>query len=179
MTPYRLPAFIVLEIPPPVSGAIQSLRDSLATLAAPTVRLPVEITVAGSSGVGPIPPGTDRDKTEAALKSVLAGLKPFSVRFQEIRRFPNTNIFYLAPQERQPFDRIYEALAASGITFAPSRWPYNPHCTLRGGPMTDRDSAEAILTLPFPKQEFVIDTVSVYELDPATVTCHLSFQSRI
>jgi 2'-5' RNA ligase len=176
MNLYRLPAFIVLEIPPPVSGAIQALRDSLAT---PTARLPVEITVAGSSGTGPIPPGTDRNTTEAALKPVLAGLKPFSMRFQEIRRFPNTNIFYLAPQERQPFDQIHAALAASGITFAPNRWPYNPHCTLRGGPMTDRDSAEAILSLSFPKQEFVIDTVSIYEFDPRAVTCHLSFQSRI
>jgi hypothetical protein len=45
--------------------------------------------------------------------------------------------------------------------------------------MTDRDSAEAILSLSFPKQEFVIDTVSVYEFDPRTVTCHLSFQTRI
>jgi 2'-5' RNA ligase len=176
MNLYRLPAFIVLEIPPPVSGAIQSLRDSLAT---PAARLPVEITVAGSSGVGPIRPGTDRNKTEEALKPVLAGLKPFPMRFQEICRFPNTNIFYLAPQERQPFDQIHEALAASGITFAPNRWPYNPHCTLRGGPMTDRDLAEAILSLSFPKQEFVIDTLSVYEFDPRAVTCHLSFQTRI
>jgi 2'-5' RNA ligase len=176
MNLYRLPAFVVLEIPSPVREAIQSLRDSLATSAA---RLPVEITVAGSSGVGPIPPGTDRDKTEEALKPVLAGLKPFPARFQEIRRFPNTNIFYLAPQERQPFDQIHEALKTSGITFAPNHWPYNPHCTLRGGPMTDSNPAEAILNLSFPKQEFVIDTVSIYEFDPRAVTCHLSFQAKI
>jgi hypothetical protein len=50
MNLYRLPAFIVLEIPPPVREAIQSLRDSLAT---PATRLPVEITVAGSSGTFP------------------------------------------------------------------------------------------------------------------------------
>jgi 2'-5' RNA ligase len=173
---YRLPTFIVLEIPPPVRGEIQAIRDSLAT---PAARLPVEITVAGSSGTGPIPIGTDKKKTEEILKPVLGGLKPFSVRFQEIRRFPNTNIFYLAPEDRQPFDRIHESLKACGMVFGPNPWPYNPHCTLRGGPMRDRDSAEEILRLPFPKNEFVIDTLSIYEFDPRAVSCHLSFQTRL
>jgi len=176
MDTYRLPAYIVLEIPPPVSGVIQSVRDSLAT---PASRLPVEITVAGSSGTGPIPPGTGRNETEDALKSVLAALKPFRARFQEIRRFPNTNIFYLAPEERQPFDSIHETLKASGITFAPSPWPYNPHCTLRVGPMTDRASAEEILNLSFPRRDFVIDTISIYEFVPQAATCHLSFQTKL
>ncbi len=176
MNCYRLPAYIVLEIPPPVRGAIQSIRDSLAT---PAARLPVEITVAGSSGIGPIPSGADKNETEAALKSVLARLKPFRVQFQEIRRFPNTNIFYLAPENRQPFDHIHEILKSSGIFYGPNPWPYNPHCTLRGGPMTDSASAEDIFRLSFPKQDFVIDTLSIYEFDPRSVVCHLSFQTKI
>jgi 2'-5' RNA ligase len=175
MGAYRLPAYIVLEIPPPISGMIQAIRDSLAT---PASRLPIEITVAGSSGIGPIPAGTDKHETEKRLKAVLAGLKPFRARFKEVRRFPNTNIFYLAPQERQPFDSIHETLKASGITFESSPWPYNPHCTLRGGPMNDRASAEEILKLSFPKEEFIIDTVSIYEFDPRAVTSHLSFQAK-
>jgi 2'-5' RNA ligase len=173
---YRLPAYIVLEIPEPVRGAIQSLRDFLAT---PAARLPVEITVAGSSGLGPIPAGTDKDETETILKSVLAGLKPFRVQFQEIRCFPNTNIFYLAPQDRQPFDRIHETLKNSGIKFGPNPWPYNPHCTLRGGPMNNHTSAEQILNLSVPQLEFVIDTLSIYEFDPQTVASHLAFQAKM
>jgi 2'-5' RNA ligase len=176
MDAYRLPTFIVLEIPSPVSEAVQSIRNFLAT---PTSRLPVEITVAGSSGVGPILPGADKNKTEAVLKSALAGLKPFQVRFQEIRCFPNTNIFYLAPQERQPFDQIHEILKTSELTFAPNRWPYNPHCTLRNGPLADPASAEDVFQLSFPKQDFVIDTLSIYEFDPRAITCHLSFQTKL
>jgi hypothetical protein len=101
------------------------------------------------------------------------------MRFQEILRFPNTNTFYLAPEDRQPFDRIHETLKASGIIFGPSPWPYNPHCTLRAGSMTNHASAEDILHLSFPKQDFVIDTLSVYEFDPLTVTGHLSFQTKM
>ncbi len=176
MDAYRLPAYIVLEIPSPVREVIQSIRDSLGTAAA---RLPIEITVAGSSGVGPIPAGTDKRETEAHLKSALKGLKSFQTRFQEVRRFPNTNIFYLKPQERRLFDRIHEALKVSGIPFGSNPWPYNPHCTLRGGPMNERASAEEILSLPVPRENFVIDTLSIYEFDPLSVTCRLSFQSRI
>jgi 2'-5' RNA ligase len=176
MNIYRLPACVVLEIAPPVSEAIQSIRDSLDSL---TSRLPVEITIAGSSGLGPIPIGTDKSKTENSLKTLLNGFEPFRVRFQEIRCFPNTDIFYLAPQERQPFDSIHQALKESEIPFSPSPWPYNPHCTLRASPKVDRISTEEIFRLPFPKEEFVIDTLSVYELNPQTLTCHLSFQAKM
>ena len=176
MNAYRLPAYIVLEIPPPVRGVIQLMRDSLGT---PAARLPVEITVAGSSGCGPISPGTSKNQTEDALKSVLAGLKPFRAQFEEIRRFPNTNIFYLSPQDRQPFDRIHGSLKGCGISFSPSPWSYNPHCTLRGGPMKEHASAENIFALSFPKEDFLIDTLSIYEFDLRTVTCHLAFQTKL
>src|SRR5262245_760616 len=101
MPAYSLPACIVLEIPSPVREAVQAIRDSLGTVAA---LLPVEITVAGSSGVGPIPAGTDKNEIQERLRVVTSGFEPFQVRFQEIRRFPNTDIFYLAPEDREPFD---------------------------------------------------------------------------
>lgn len=176
MNTYCSPTFIVLEIPAPVRDAIQSLRDSLFTL---TSRLPVEISVAGSSGVGPIPVGTDKHEAETTVKHVLSRFEPFTVRFQEVRCFPNTSTYYLAPQDRQPFDRLHEALKQSGIAFGPSPWPYNPHCTLRSGPMTDRISATDILNLSFPKQDFMIDTLSIYELDAQCLTLHRSFQSKM
>jgi hypothetical protein len=176
MNTHRLPACVVLEIPSPVRGVIQSMRERLATV---TARLPVEITAAGSSGVGPIPVGTDKDDTEKRVKSVLSGVKAFRVRFQEIRRFPNTDIFYLTPEERQPFDQMHEALKESGIAFGPNAWPYNPHCTLRAGPMNDRATAEEIFSLSFPQEEFVIDTVSIYELDARALECRLSFQAKM
>lgn len=176
MNTYRLPACVVLEIPSHVAAPIQSIRDSLATL---TSRLPVEITVAGSSGVGPIQVGTDKKKTEDCVEAMLNGLEPFRMRFQEVRRFPNTDIFYLAPEERQPFDHIHQTLKASGIPFGPNPWPYNPHCTLRAGPMANPASAEDILSISFPKQDFVIDTLSIYELDAQALTCRLSFQTKL
>jgi hypothetical protein len=71
-------AYIVAEIPEPVRSQVQALRDSLNTL---TAKLPVEITLAGSSGVGPIPPGTDLSLIKRHLDRTLPDISPFRARF--------------------------------------------------------------------------------------------------
>src|SRR5882672_6394495 len=98
-------SYIVAEIPEPVRSQVQALRDSLNTL---TARLPVEITLAGSSGVGPIPAGTDLPLIECHLDRTLSDIPPFRARFSAIRKFPNTSIFYLEPFDRLPFDHLHQ-----------------------------------------------------------------------
>ena len=83
-------SYIVAEIPEPVRSQIQILRDSLNT---PTRKLPVEITLAGSSGVGPIPVGTDLSLVKRHLDRTLSDISPFRARFSAIRTFPNTSVF--------------------------------------------------------------------------------------
>ena len=144
-------SYIVAEIPDPVRSQIQALRDSLNTL---TARLPIEITLAGSSGVGPIPIGTDLSLIERHLDRTLSSISPFCTRFSAIRTFPNTSIFYLEPFDRSPFDHIHQELRGSGIPFSEIRWPYNPHCTLRGGAPLSVEAASELLRRSFPKEEF-------------------------
>ena len=72
-----------------------------------------------------------------------------------------------------------QALRGWGIPFSENEWPYNPHCSLRGGAPL---SAEATLELagrPFPQEEFLIDTVLVYQLEAASFTCKLLWQRRL
>ncbi|HEY4232541.1 MAG TPA: 2'-5' RNA ligase family protein [Lacipirellulaceae bacterium] len=170
------PSYIVAEIPEPVRSQIQALRDSLNTL---TARLPVEITLAGSSGVGPIPIGTDLSLIERHLDRTLSRISPFRTRFSTIRTFPNTSIFYLEPFDRSPFDQIHQELRASGIPFSEIRWPYNPHCTLRGGAPLNAEATSELLCRPFPNEEFWINTTSVYHLDDIRMDCKLLFQRTL
>jgi len=169
-------AFIVAEIPEPVRSQVQAMRDSLNTL---TARLPVEITLAGSSGVGPIPPGTDLSLIERHLDGILPGIAPFRARFSAIRAFPGTSIFHLEPFDRSPFDHLHQELRASGIPFSGIRWPYNPHCTARGGEPLAADAAVELAARPFPREEFSINTVSVYQLDGASLDCRLLCQRTL
>src|ERR1700722_1350772 len=159
MTEYR--SFIVAEIPEPVRSQVQAIRDSLKTL---TAKLPVEITLAGSSGVGPIPAGTDLSLIKRQLERTLSGISPFRARFSAIRAFPNTAIYFLEPFDRSPFDELHQNLRGSGIPFSENQWPYNPHCTLRGGVPLSADAASELLSRPFPREEFWINTISVYQL---------------
>ena len=144
-------AFIVAEIPEPVRSQVQAMRDSLKTL---TAKLPVEITLAGSSGVGPIPAGTDLSLIQRHLDRILTDISPFRARFSAIRAFPNTSIFYLEPFDRSPFDDLHKKLRDSGIPFSGNQWPYNPHCTLRGGEPLSADAASELASRPFPQEEF-------------------------
>jgi 2'-5' RNA ligase len=166
-------SYIVAEIPEPVRSQIQAIRDSLNTL---TAKLPVEITLAGSSGVGPIPIGTDLFVIQRHLERILPNLSPFRIRFSAIRTFPNTSIFYLEPLDRSPFDHLHRELRSSGIPFSECPWPYNPHCTLRGGKPLDAKAASALLARPFPQEEFQINTVSVYHLNDIAMNYKLLFQ---
>jgi len=154
-------AYIVAEIPEPVRSQVQALRDSLNAL---PVKLPVEITLAGSSGVGPIPVGTELSLIERHLDRTLEDFPPFRARFSAIRAFPNTSLFYLEPFDRSPFDDLHQKLRISGIPFSEIRWPYNPHCTVRGGAPLSADAALKLAARSFPQEEFWINTVSVYQL---------------
>ena len=169
-------SYIVAEIPEPVRSQVQALRDSLNTL---TAKLPVDITLAGSSGVGPIPVGTDLSLINRHLDRTLSDILPFCARFSAIRTFPNTSIFYLEPFDRSPFDHIHQELRVSGIPFSEIQWPYNPHCTLRGGAPLSAEAASELLSRSFPKEEFWINTVSVYHLDDIRVDFKLLFQRTL
>jgi len=169
-------AYIVAEIPEPVRSQVQALRDSLNTL---TARLPVEITLAGSSGVGPIPAGTDLSLVKRHLDWTLSDIPPFRARFTAIRKFPNTSVFYLEPFDRSPFDHLHHKLCISAIPFLEIRWPYNPHCTLRGGERLSADAEFELVSRSFPQEEFWINTVSVYQLDDNALDCKLRYQRML
>lgn len=171
----NLPSYVVAEIPEPVRSEIQDMRDALGT---PTARLPVEITLLGSSGVGPIPTGTSIESILFEVESVFSSVEPWEVAFSEIRVFPNTSIAYLAPVARDSFDHVHSLLCDSSLPRSGSLFPYNPHCSLRSGSAT-KDEISDILSRDFPRASFMIDTISVYDFDNEAVQCNLVHQMKL
>lgn len=170
------PSYIVAEIPEPVRSAIQSIRNHLGS---PTSRLPVEITLAGSSGVGPIPAGTDLSQIVSEMGRIFANVPPFGVSFSGFGVFPGTSLVYLCPTGRTPFDDIHEALRKSNIPFSQSAFPYNPHCTVRSGAPLPVDEVDRICLKKFPAAQFLIETVSLYDLNRDTLECRLLHQIHL
>lgn len=174
MIPHK--AFVVVDIPDPHKTGIQAIRDQLKTV---TATLPVEITLAGSSGVGPIPEGTAlgliRDEVERVAKLTVA----FKMEFGGIGHFPNTGVFFISPKDRKPFDSLHALLATSKIPFSRSPFPYNPHCTLRVGPSVEQSVSERIHAIAVPRGEMLLDSLSVYAIEGGTLAVSLLHRTKL
>jgi 2'-5' RNA ligase len=174
MTPHK--AFVVVDIPDPYKTRIQVIRDQLKTL---TAKLPVEITLAGSSGVGPIPEGTDMGLIRDEVERVASSTAAFEMELAEIDHFPGTGVFFIPPKDRRPFDWLHAALATSKIPFTNSQFPYTPHCTLRVGPTVEQRVSERICSIPVPRGEMLLDTISIYAIDGGTLAVSLLHRTKL
>lgn len=159
--------YVVLDVPEPIAGKVMAVRkrhrDEFRS------SLPVEITVAGSNGVGVFDPEQDVEEAFAILDALAAETPPIQAAFGEVVRFPNTDIFVLTLGDEMPFRALHERVATSGLRFRPSPYRYMPHCTLRSrSPVSDEDASE-LLSLRIPDR-FVMDTMIVYMMDKVPLT---------
>ncbi|MGH7718510.1 MAG: 2'-5' RNA ligase family protein [Gemmatimonadaceae bacterium] len=91
---------------------------------------PPHITIAGSSGVGPIPIATPVSRLRELVGSIVADTPPITVRFGAPMRFMQTDIVVLPLDPHGPLRTLHERIARSGLSFERSRFPFAPHCTL-------------------------------------------------
>jgi 2'-5' RNA ligase len=169
---FSFPAFIVLDLPAGIAGDVATLRRKADPNFPP---LPAEITVTGSSGVGPLYPDQSIDSVFRSFDTVAAQAGGIETAFCAIGRFAGSPILYLEPRDAAPFKALHDSLRASGIRFGPSPYPYTPHCTIRSHGAGCPDSSELVrvLSLPFPMQCFRLDTLSLYEIDSEKRECRL------
>ena len=82
-----------------------------------------------------------------------------------------TDLYYLAPANRGPFDALHRRLAASSIRFHDSPHTYNPHCTISGTRLNETQQKE--LEALDISEPFVIDRWAVYS-EPLPVEEHFA-----
>lgn len=111
----------------------------LAAMSAP------HITLAGSSGVGPVSPGTTPDALRAALEPLARDFPPLTLSFAPPTRFMQTSIISLPLDPNGPVRELYERIRASGLTFGPARFAFTPHATLSYFPTVGRATERALL----------------------------------
>lgn len=155
-------SYIVLDLPSPVKEKIYDIRNyHKDTLRA---SLPAEITVAGSSGVGVIEPGQDKELVFDTIKNIAMKTSPILTSFKDVLRFPSTDLFVFTLKDEERFRMLHEEIIKSGIKFKPNRFPYKPHCTLRSRtPISDKEVEEIMGTKLL--DEFILDTISIYMVD--------------
>jgi 2'-5' RNA ligase superfamily len=155
------PTFIVAELPEAIATWVKSVRQELEPGIA---HMPCEITLAGSSGVGPLKIGQKLEDIKRILSELLEQHLPFESRFLRINHFPNSEIFFLEPA-REPFDELHSLIVNSNLEFEANPFPFNPHCTLKGFTPLQPEDRERLEQLVVPVEPFLIRSVSVYEIE--------------
>lgn len=123
---------------------------------------PVDITIAGSFGIGTFSEGQDIEGIIESLEPLISEHYFTDVEFTGIKHFQNTGIYYLQPK-RELFNRIHKAVTSSGVCFDTNHFPFKPHCTLKASQPSRRD--EVFQRIEFPKLA-KIECFSLYQPKP-------------
>lgn len=136
-------------------AAVQRRYDAkLAGLGTP------HITIAGSSGTGPILPGTTESELREALEPVARRTPPLVLPFGKPMRFMQTNIVSLPLDPHGTLRDLHDAIRASGLRFLPARFAFSPHATLTYFPTVGRAMERELLAIRV-REPVVIDRLEL------------------
>lgn len=105
------------------------------------------LTLAGSSGVGPIAAGTPLEVIRAALEPVARATAPLSLRLAPPHRFMQTSIVSFPLDPHGPLRTLHDRIARSGLRFLSARFTFTPHITVSFYPELTRERERALLAL--------------------------------
>src|SRR6185437_3232362 len=131
--------------------------------------LPPHITITGSSGMGPIAPGTTDEELRAALEPVALETEPIPVVLQPPTRFMQSTVVVMQIDPNGPIRALHERIKASGLSYEQPRFTFTPHCTLSFYPQLTREQLKDLLRVRIA-EPIVIDSVQAYRAITLTHT---------
>ncbi len=144
---WRRPAgiFVLAPIGGPAAGVIRELQEHHDPRLA--AAFPPHVTLAGSSGVGPIRAGTSREALERALGPIVGSTEPLTLPLGRPQRFMQTDIISLPFDPHGPLRILHDRIARSGLAFGPVRYTFTPHVTLNLYRTLAPDAQRALLAV--------------------------------
>lgn len=152
---------VVMELPSPVKEAVQKLRDKFDLVLADNI--PVEITIAGSSGLGTIAPGQDSKMVIAELTRIAKEQPVIEACFGKVFRFPGSTVFALSLIPEDPFFEFQQRLKSSLIRFEESAYSFKPHCSVHIWGEVNSSQEKELLEVTL-KDCFSLDSFALYQL---------------
>lgn len=119
---------MLAELDGPIAERIHALQERFDPKLA--AELPPHVSLIGSSGAGPIAPGTSLEVLRRAIEPIAATTPRITLRFGRPMRFLQREIVVLPLDPHGPIRALHERLKESGLPYAAARWPFTPHCTL-------------------------------------------------
>ncbi len=135
--------FILAELGGEAGAQIRAIQDRFDPKLAR--ESPPHVTLAGSSGLGVIPPDVPRARVLELLAPVGAETLPLALPFGPPERFPGTNIVVLPLDPHGPIRQLHDRIARSGLPFARAKFTFTPHATLSFYPTLPPDALRRLL----------------------------------
>lgn len=151
--------FIIAPIAGPVGARIAELQGAHDPR---ILKLgPPHVTIAGSSGVGPIAANTPVEELEEKLGAIAARTAPISLRFGRPTKFMQTEIVVLPLDPHGALRTLHERIKLSGLRSAPSRFYFTPHVTLSLYRELPKEALNALLREKFDEL-VVVDRIEAH-----------------
>lgn len=154
--------FVVVDVPPAVERHVRDIRRRYGSA---RQYLPVEVTVAGSSGVGIFAPEQDPDAALRVIAQIAAETAPFRMSFTGVERFPNSGVFYYAIADAAPLVALHDRVRTSGLQFTENPFPFTPHLTIDAFDDASEELARELFALPLPEHPVTVDSMTLYGLE--------------
>ena len=124
------------------------------------------VTLAGSSGVGPIPPSVTTSELRDKLSPITTTTAILTLELGSPHRFMQSDIVVLPLSPHGPLRVLHDRIATSGLPFQRARFTFSPHCTLSLYPTLTKEVERELMAVRV-RAPVVIDRITVYQtLDP-------------
>jgi 2'-5' RNA ligase len=141
--------FILAELRGPVADRIRDIQvrfdPKLAAFAVP------HLTLAGSSGAGPIDAGTPIERLREVIEPIARATAPLDLVFAPPVRFMQSDTIVLPLDPHGPLRTLHERIKQSGLRFGLSRHAFTPHVTLNLYRSLTRDRLRDLLAVRVPE----------------------------
>ena len=170
--------FILAELEGPAGARIAEINRRFDPKLA--AMRPPHVTIAGSSGAGPLPPGTPVEQIRAALEPIARETPPLVLPFGRPHRFMQSDVVVLPLDPHGPLRALHDRIKASGLPFAHPKFTFTPHATLSMFRELSKERAAELLRLRVTEPA-VIDNLKVYltrDPQPAVLLLDLPLEGR-
>jgi 2'-5' RNA ligase len=151
--------FILAELPPEIADQIRAINERYDPKL--SRYKPPHLTLAGSSGAGPIPPSATVEEMREKLEPITRDTAPITLSFQAPQRFMQTNILVLPVDSHGPLRILHDRIVTSGLPFTRARYTFSPHSTLSLYQSLDGKAIRELLKTRIP-EPFVISAIQLY-----------------
>ena len=118
-------------------------------------RHPAHLTLAGSSGMGPLRADYTAERLRALIEPIASRTAPIPLQFGTVERFSGTNVVVLPLSPHGALRHLHDAIKRSGVEFERPRFAFTPHVTLSFFPTLAPDALRELLAVRISEPAWV------------------------